>query len=215
MSPIKVILADDHVIIRDGIASLLSYNDEVEVIEQCDNGEQAIDAVKKHDPDVVLMDINMPILNGIEATRKIVDFTSKTKVLVLTIHEELAYITKVLSAGAMGYILKTADKNELILAIRTVHNGEKYFSKEVADTLVSGFMKQTRTPKDQSVGDLTKREKEILNLISKAFTNNEIGEELFISVRTVDTHRRNLLQKLGAKNTAGLVRFAIENNLSD
>ncbi len=211
MDTIKVILVDDHQIIRDGIRALLSYTEGIEVVGECNTGLEAVEAAKREDSDVILMDINMPKLNGIDATKQIIKESPDTKILVLTVHDELAYISKMLQAGAKGYVLKTANKNELITAIKSIDKGEKYFSPEVTETMLSRFIDSHQSETDAQEKELTIREIEVLVLIASELTNAEIGEKLFISTRTVDAHRRSLLSKLGARNTAGLVAYAIKN----
>lgn len=215
MADVKVLLVDDHQIIRDGIRALLSYTEGVEVIGECDNGFDAVDVAKDMQPDIILMDINMPKINGIDATKQIKKNDPDAKILVLTVHDELAYISKMLNAGALGYVLKTADKNELISAIKTLSQGEKYFSQEVTDTMLSRFIDNHKAGADIEEKELSIREIEVLVLIASELTNAEIGAKLNISTRTVDAHRRSLLHKLGARNTAGLVAYAIKNKFVD
>ena len=211
MDNIKVLLVDDHQIIRDGIRSLLSYAEGIEVVGECSDGLEAISCAVSEKPDVILMDINMPKINGIDATKTIITDNPDSKILVLTVHDELAYISKMLHAGALGYVLKTTNKVELITAIKSVSKGEKYFSPEVTETMLSRFIDSHKSDSDAEEKDLTIREIEVLVLISTELTNAEIGDKLFISTRTVDAHRRSLLSKLGARNTAGLVAYAIKN----
>jgi len=211
MDNIKVLLVDDHQIIRDGIRSLLSYAEGIEVVGECSDGLEAISCAVSEKPDVILMDINMPKINGIDATKKIITDNPDSKILVLTVHDELAYISKMLHAGSLGYVLKTTNKAELITAIKSVSKGEKYFSPEVTETMLSRFIDSHKSDSDAEEKELTIREIEVLVLISTELTNAEIGEKLFISTRTVDAHRRSLLSKLGARNTAGLVAYAIKN----
>ena len=211
MGNIKVLLVDDHQIIRDGIRCLLSYAEGIEVVGECSDGLEAISCAVSEKPDVILMDINMPKINGIDATKTIITDNPDSKILVLTVHDELAYISKMLHAGALGYVLKTTNKAELITAIKSVSKGEKYFSTEVTETMLSRFIDSHKSDSDAEEKELTIREIEVLVLISTELTNAEIGEKLFISTRTVDAHRRSLLSKLGARNTAGLVAYAIKN----
>ncbi len=211
MDNIKVLLVDDHQIIRDGIRSLLSYAEGIEVVGECSDGLEAISCAVSDKPDVILMDINMPKINGIDATKKIITDNPDSKILVLTVHDELAYISKMLHAGSLGYVLKTTNKAELITAIKSVSKGEKYFSPEVTETMLSRFIDSHKSDSDAEEKELTIREIEVLVLISTELTNAEIGDKLFISTRTVDAHRRSLLSKLGARNTAGLVAYAIKN----
>jgi DNA-binding NarL/FixJ family response regulator len=212
---ITLILADDHQIVRDGIKSLLQSEDKIVILGEAENGEQAINLVRELKPDLVIMDINMPVLDGIDATRFITENYPGTRVLVLTMTSEQEHIKKMIEAGAGGYILKNSGRQELISAIQSIAAGRNYFSDEVKDAIMQNMV-QRQTKNDKIAGEpvpLTRREKDVLNLIVKEFTNFEIAEKLFISVRTVDAHRRNLLEKTGARNTAGLVKFAIENRL--
>ena len=216
---IKVLLVDDHSIIRDGIKAMLYGDDKIHFVGECSDGSEVVDFLSKNDVDIVLMDINMPKMNGIDATKLVMDKFPGSKIIALTMHNEEGYITKILKAGAVGYVLKNTGKDELIEAIEQVYEGGTYFGSEVAEIMMARYLKNGSKPKSSSslvnVDDLTKREIEILKLITEEFTNIEIGEKLFISPRTVDTHRRNLLQKLGVKNTAGLVKFAIQNGIAD
>ena len=213
---IDILLVDDHHIIRDGIKSLLGKVPEVNVIGECDNGVQALEFLENQQPQIILMDINMPKMNGIDATQDIMAKYPGMKILVLTMHNEISYISKILKAGAKGYVIKTTDKSELVKAIRELNDGRNYFSEEVTQAMMNKFMKNSQKVSSNtlvSVEDLTNRELEVLILIAEELTNHEIADKLFISSRTVDTHRRNLLQKLGVKNTAGLVKFAMQNGL--
>ena len=222
---IKILLVDDHKIIRDGIKALIQTEENIEIVGECGDGIEVSVFLEKNDVDVVLMDINMPEMNGIEATSVVSEKFPDVSVLALTMHDEEVYISKVLKAGALGYVLKHVGRSELLKAIQKVANKENYFSDDVAAIMMSKYMKQGSTSNNPplkktstsmiSIDELTKREIEILSLISGEMTYNEIGEKLFISPRTVDTHRRNLLQKLGVKNTAGLVKFAVQNDLVD
>lgn len=216
---IRLLLVDDHKIIRDGIRSLLSNNKDIVIAGECEDGDEVEEFLNTNEVDVILMDINMKRMNGIDATEYILKKFPDKKVLALSMHNEEIYIAKILKAGALGYILKNTGKEELIDAIEKVNGQENYFSKEVSDIMMSKYMKtQKKSTTSKSLitqEELTKREIEILKLIATEMTNTEIGEKLFISSRTVDTHRRNLLQKLQVKNTAGLVRFALENGITD
>jgi DNA-binding NarL/FixJ family response regulator len=215
MDKIKVFIVDDHSMIREGIKSCLSEESDMEVVGEAESGEQALQVLKDDLPDLVIMDINMGGINGIETTIRLLEKYPDLHVLGLTMYEDSNHIISMMQAGAMGYILKDSALEEIIEAIRTIHSGENYFSKEVSSALMQKFMKSKQEEKlreDVKV-ELTKREIEILKLIAEEYTNQEIAEKLFISQRTVDTHRRNLIQKLNAKNTAGLVRYAIKHKL--
>lgn len=214
---IKVLLVEDHKILRDGLKAALSGNKEIKVIGECEDGNLVMDFLEKNEVDVILMDIKMPILGGIETTQQVNEKYPNIKILALSMYNEEAYIMKIFKAGASGYILKNTSIVEMIDGIKKVFAGEIFYSLEVANIMVSKYMNKTIKAKSKNtsitIDDLTKREKEIIKLISNEFTNQEIADKLFISARTVDTHRRNLLQKLGVKNTAGLVKFAMINEM--
>lgn len=211
MKTIKLLLADDHGIIRDGIKLMLNKTSEFEIVAEANNGKEVVDYIENHPDsiDVVLMDINMPEMNGIEATQIITEKHKNIKVLALTMHVEETYITNMLKAGALGYVLKESNKEDLIDAINTVALGNKYYSNEVSVTLINSLMNNGKS----KTSELSDREVEVLTFIASGNTNNEIGEKLFISGRTVETHRRNILSKLEVKNTAEMIRYAIKNNL--
>ena len=215
MEKIRVVIADDHKIIRVGLNAILQLENDIDVIAEAENGTDVIALMKTHVVDVILMDIDMGVPNGIETTHTIKSDFPDIKVLALTQHEERDYILKMLEAGANGYLLKNCGRDELRAAIHAVVNGDSYFSNSVSATLLKAIteLKGNLKPASKNNSDLTQREKEVLQLIAQEHSNAEIAEKLFISVRTVDTHRRNLLDKLQAKNTAGLVKYAIEKGL--
>jgi DNA-binding NarL/FixJ family response regulator len=207
---IKILIADDHQVFIDGMSSMLSQVDEFEVIGSATHGEQLIQQVVALQPDVVLSDIQMPGMDGIEATQVIHKSYPSVKIIALTMLNETMFIKKMLEAGAYGYVLKTTDKNELIKAIRQVAAGEKYFSQEVTAQLMNNFSdKKSASPLEA----LTRREREILAMIAQGLTDKEIAEKFFLSPLTVTTHRKNVLSKLGLKNKVELTRFAIEHKL--
>jgi two-component system nitrate/nitrite response regulator NarL len=211
MKTINILLADDHTIIRDGIKLMLKKNPEFNIVAEASNGEEAISYLlaKPNTVDVVLMDINMPEMNGIEAAQYITKNIEGLNILALTMHAEETYITSMLKAGALGYILKESGTSELISAIKSVASGQKYYSNEVSVTMINALMNEDK-PKTSV---LSKRESEVLGHIAMGTTNKQVGEILFISGRTVETHRRNILDKLDLKNTAELIRYAIENKV--
>ncbi|MEZ5084062.1 MAG: response regulator transcription factor [Bacteroidales bacterium] len=208
---IKVLLVDDHQIIIDGIKSLLASEPGINVIGEASNGKEAYDFIKLLTPDVVLMDIDMPVLNGIEATKKIKAGYPHIKIIILSMHHESGLIKTMMNAGANGYLLKNSDQSELIQAIRKVNDGQQFFSSDVTLSLLTkNSDKLAGFSGDSPISELTSREIEILKLIAEGNSNKEIGDSLFISHRTVDTHRTNLMKKLGVNNIAGLIRFAIQ-----
>lgn len=213
MEIIKVLICDDHKVFREGIQALLEKINDIKVIGEASNGHEALELISKGGVDVVLMDIDMGDSNGIDTTIKIKDQYPNVNILVLSMHGEQSYIVRMLDAGATGYMLKNAGKDEMVTAIRSVAKGDSYFSREVSAILIEHLHKPISIKKKKDDLPLTDREIEVLKLIVQEYSNPEIAEKLFISIRTVDTHRRNLLEKLGAKNTAGLVKYAINKGI--
>lgn len=202
---IRVLLVDDHPLVLDGIRSRIELDETIEVVGEGCNGEEALKLAAERKPDVVLMDISMPVMNGIEAAGRFATDLPDVKVLMLTMHDNREYITKVLNAGAKGYILKDVSSNEMIAAIQSVYQGKTYYSSGVTDILLNeGSRKEV---------PLTEREKTILRLLAEGNSNKHVARELDISVRTVETHRRNIKRKLNLKTSAGLVKYAIENGI--
>ncbi|MFK5856538.1 MAG: response regulator transcription factor [Bacteroidota bacterium] len=218
MTQIKILLADDHKIVRDGIISLLSDEENLNIVCEAENGIQVIDKLKNHDIDIIIMDISMPKMNGIECTINVKRLYPHIHVLILSMYNEEQYVSEVFSSGASGYILKSSGRDDLINAIVTINAGKPYYSPEITQTYIESLAKPTNVSKSgiqDVIDELTSREFEVLELIVNEHSNLEIAEKLFISVRTVDAHRRNLINKIDVKNTAGLVKFAISNNLFD
>ncbi|PCI95875.1 MAG: DNA-binding response regulator [Flavobacteriales bacterium] len=211
METIKILLADDHLIIRDGIKLMLKKNLNFKIVAEAANGGEVIQYLHDNPKsiDVVLMDINMPTMNGIEAAKIILEKFSDVKVLALTMHAEESYITNMLKAGALGYILKESRTEELVSAIKSVARGEKYYSNEVSVTLINSLMNGDK-PKESELSD---REAQVLSHIATGLTNKEVGEILYISGRTVESHRRNIMGKLDLRNTAEMIRYALENEI--
>ncbi len=216
---ISVFLVDDHEIIRDGIKSLIGSYENINVIGEAGSGREAISQLKNLNADVVLMDIQMPEMNGIETAEKLLKLKPKLKIVALSMHNEEAYILKMLKIGAMGYLLKESGRDELIRGIETVNSKQKYLSNMVSMKLINSFLDDKLKPnvvegrKEVSFEMFTEREVEILKLLTVGFTSQQISEKLSISRRTVDTHRRNLFQKARVKNSVGLVNFAFEHGL--
>jgi len=215
MEKIKLLLVDDHHVVRSGIKYLLEKIPGYEIVGEASNGKKALEMLKENTVDIVLMDINMPVMDGIECTRHIINQYPDIKVIALTMLIEHNHIKKMISAGANGYLVKNAGEDEIKLAINTVLDDREYYSPEVTEVVMNKLT--NRPTKRQSWYDnqvpLTVREKEIYALVIQALSNQEISEKLFISIRTVEAHKRNLIEKTGTKNIVGLVKFALENNL--
>ncbi|MGK7391100.1 MAG: response regulator [Candidatus Cyclobacteriaceae bacterium M2_1C_046] len=212
MKAINIIIADDHQIVRDGIITMLEEYDEIKVKGEAASGEEVLELCEKDGIDLVIMDLNMGEMGGIEATKRVKEKYPGIKILALTMMKDEQQIRDMVQAGASGYIFKNSGIEDLVEAIETVMDGELFFSDEAVYSLIMN-KKEEQKKKDAKETDLTDRELEVLELICREYTNPEIAEELYISVRTVDAHRRNLLQKTGARNTAGLVRYAMKHNL--
>ena len=214
---IKVAIADDHAMFVDGIDSILNNESEIDVIGRCYDGPSVVAFVKENDTDILLLDVNLPGMSGIEVCKALKVEKNAPKIIAISMFNEESFVTEILNHGAMGYILKNTGREELLKAIRTVHNGQSYFSKEVTQTIMKGLMKQRKSSNKSSAffPKISRREKEVLKLIIEEFTTQEIAEKLFISLKTVESHRSSLLAKLNARNSAGLVRIALENNILD
>ena len=208
---IKILLADDHPIFINGMSALLNEINDFEVVGGALNGAETIELATKLKPDIILTDVQMPVKNGIEATKEIHKRFPEIKIIAITMLNESMNIKKMLEAGASGYVLKTIEKEELIAVIRKVMTGEKHFSPEVTTQLLNNFSNKFSSQNPADI--LTKREKEILALIANGLTDKEIAELVFLSPLTIITHRKNILSKLGLKNKVELTRFAIEHNL--
>ena len=219
MELIKIFVADDHQLFIEGIKALTRDSQEVKLIGEAENGEDLLNQLKTTVPDVILMDINMPKINGIEATKKIRQLYPDIKILALTMFDDTLYVSEMIKAGASGYLLKNAGRAELITAITTVYKGERYVSSEVSlkmiDKMNAGDHTSSAENKMPPVrkSEVTKKELEILKLIATELTNAEIAVKLNNSPMTIITHRKNLLRKLGVKNTAGLIKYAMENGM--
>lgn len=206
-NPLRVILADDHEIVRAGIRRLLSVNRSIKIIDEASNGQDLLDIVEYHNPDVVISDILMPKLNGIEALKKIREKGLDCQVIMLTAYEDSFHLDNALSAGADGYLSKDIKSKELVDAVFKVIHGERVFSKSVLRLLKRKSVSSSELDPEPIV--ITKREQEILDLVATGKTSQEIADALFISVRTVESHRYNLMQKLDVNNVAELIRYAM------
>lgn len=219
MYKLSILLVDDHTVVRSGFRLMLETVEAFKCeIDEAGNGQEAIEKVRTKHYDVVIMDIKMPVMDGIEATRQIRQINRDTRILGLSMYDEEKYIVDMVRAGAMGYMLKNSDSEELVEAISTLYRGKKYYSRDVANRLVDHLQsspkgRDARMANDGELGVLSSRELEVLKFIASEYTNEEISQRLSISKRTVDTHRQNILHKLHVKNTAGLIRYAIKQGL--
>ena len=213
MAKIRLLLVDDHEIVRAGIKMLFLAEKDMEIVGEVGTGSEAIEAVQKLKPDVVIMDVAMPGMSGIEATRQIKQVSPDTVVLALTMYEDEQYFFEMLNAGASGYIPKRAAPDDLVSAIRVVNEGNVFLHSTLAKFLMKEIMERS-TPVDSSVAEeLTPREQEVLTYIAEGYTNREIAEALSISVKTVDRHRENIMEKLNLHSRVELVKYAIEKGL--
>ena len=220
MKRVKILIADDHAVVRSGLRVLLHSFPDFSVVGEASDGEQAIRLAQERKPDVILMDISMPVLDGIEATKRIMEQQPDARVIILSVHEDEEYVRQILSAGARGFVLKNAGRKEIAEAVRSAYAGERFFSPGISKLIIEGFIKRDKEQlqaqeqlQTHSKQQLTKREIEVLQYIAQGFTNRKIAEALFLSIRTINTHRTNLMQKLDIHDTARLVRYAIETGL--
>jgi DNA-binding NarL/FixJ family response regulator len=210
----RVVIAEDHTILREGLRALLSAESDLEVVGEAEDGRQAIRRVEELGPDLILTDLSMPKMNGVEAIREIKKRAPETKVLALTVHKAEEFILEVLQAGADGYILKDASSKELMMAIKSVLGGKRYLSPSVSQMVIEGYLEGRKSIASSSPWDtLTKREREILKLIAEGHKNKEIADYLYISVKTVEKHRANLMKKLDLHSAAALTAYAMERGL--
>jgi len=210
---VTVFLADDHPIVRQGLRNLLESMPEFKVIGEAGDGLQALEMIEKAQPQVVLVDVIMPGLTGIEVTQRVKRQCPAIKVIVLSMQNNEAYVVSALRNGASGYILKDTGPEELVDAIRTVVKGERYLSKQLSERLINAYVSKIDEAEVDPYETLTNREKEVLHLVAQGLTNHEIAERLFISSRTAELHRSNVINKLGLKNQIDLVRFAIRRGI--
>jgi DNA-binding NarL/FixJ family response regulator len=208
---IKIIVVDDHEIFRNGLVMIINKLKYARVLVEACNGQEFLDALAEHDPDLVFIDIEMPVMNGIEATRKALEMKPGLKMIALSMFGEDAYLHQMIDAGVSGFLLKNINKEGLDRAIRCVMEGKNYYSEE----LMAIFARKYVAPsvKTDPDAELTKRELEVLQLIAEGLTDQEIADKIFLSIRTINWHRANLISKTGSKNTVNLITYAIKNNL--
>lgn len=208
----KILIADDHPIVRSGLKQCLVNHDELEMVGEATHGIEAVELCEKLKPDIVLMDVNMPKLNGLEATRQLSRKNPEIKVLILTVHDKKEYVLEMIRSGAKGYLLKDASEQELVQAIQVILDGDSYFSPKIAKVLVEHHG-ASGTKEDKPGEKLSRKEREVLALIAKEFKNKEIADQFGISVRTVETYRERIMQKLNIHTVAGLTKFAISEGI--
>jgi DNA-binding NarL/FixJ family response regulator len=208
---IRILLADDHVLVRQGFKMILSAQPDMQIVGEATNGREAVEAAEKLQPDIVLMDVTMPELNGIEATRRLATASPRTRVLALSMHKDAVYVREILRAGARGYLLKDSADADLIAAVRSVAKGEGYLSPAVSDAVLTDYRRHVTDPLDL----LTTREREVLQMIAEGKTNKEIATTLNLSVYTIEAHRGRVMEKLNLHSTGELVRFALRSGLID
>lgn len=214
VADIKLIIADDHEIFRDGFKLMLSKFPEIILVGEAGNGRELMELAEQLNPDVILTDIKMPVMDGIEATKKIAELYPDKGIIGLSMYDDDELIIEMLEAGAKGYLIKNAGKDQIIEAIKTVYNDEPYYCKTTSHKLTQMIAKSRFNPyKKTAKAEFSEREKEIIDYICHELTNKEIGDKLFISVRTVEGHRLKILEKMNVKNTVGLVVYAIKNGI--
>lgn len=214
MTPISVLIAEDHEIVRYGISRYLSSSsDDIEIVGEASSGEECIKLFKEHHPDICLLDISMPGKDGIETAKTIREIDKEAKILILSMHIDRKKLTDVLQAGVDGYLIKDTEKADLLQGIKAIMKGQRVFSKPISDLMAESFLENERSSGSRTGAELTEREREILTLVVEGMTSKQIAKKLYISPRTVDTHRANLMEKLELNNIAELVRYAIKNEL--
>jgi len=212
--PTRVLLVDDHAIIRQGLASLLEKQPDIEVVGSVENGRKAVDIARELAPDLVIMDISMPNLNGIDATRKIVEEMGDVKVIALSIHSSRHFVSEMLKAGASGYILKECLFDELVEAIKTVLNGGTYLSPKITGVVIDDYVKRLSTQYQPEGPVLTEREREVLQFLSEGKSTKQTALQLHVSAKTIESNRRNIMDKLGINSVAELTKYAVREGLT-
>jgi two-component system response regulator NreC len=209
---IRIVVADDHAVLRAGLRALLNAEPDMEVVGEAANGREAVERAEQLRPDVIVMDLSMPLMGGLDATKQIKEKGLTTRVLVLTVHAEQQYLLPVLQAGGAGYVLKQAADTELIQAIRTVHRGEAFLYPAAANLLIEDYRRRVSASEDEFDG-LSEREREVLKLTAEGFSSQEIADKLIISAKTVDTYRQRIMDKLDIHHRSELIRYALRKGL--
>lgn len=214
--PIRILLADDHKILREGLSAILAKKSDLDVVGHAADGQEAVQKALQLQPDAVVMDINMPTLDGIQATRQIRAQNDRIEVVILSIYATKEHVFQALHAGAKGYLLKETAGLEVVDAIRSIHAGRRYLCEKISDLMIEDYLDQrTRSPDSSPLDELSHREREILPLIVDGYSSAEIAERLHLAVSTVSTYRSRLMKKLGVKDVPELVKFAMEHHLTD
>jgi DNA-binding NarL/FixJ family response regulator len=215
MESLRLVVADDHDIVRRGLRDLVEQQAGWKVVAEAANGKEAVEKVLRTQPDVAVLDIQMPILNGLEAAKQIVKNGSRTGILILTIHDADTMIKEMLDAGVRGYVLKSDAARDLVTAVEALHHGKTFFTSKVAEMVLDGYLKTVKVPADadSSASRLTLRQRELLKLLAEGKTTNEIAAALRMSVKTAETHRNNIMKRLNCHSTAELVRYAVHNKI--
>jgi len=209
---IRIVVADDHAVLRAGLRALLNAEPDMEVVGEAANGREAVERAEQLRPDVIVMELSMPLMGGLDATKQIKEKGLPTRVLVLTVHAEQQYLLPVLQAGGAGYVLKQAADTELIQAIRTVHRGEAFLYPAAANLLIEDYRRRVTRGEDEFDG-LSEREREVLKLTAEGFSSQEIADKLIISAKTVDTYRQRIMDKLDIHHRSELIRYALRKGL--
>jgi DNA-binding NarL/FixJ family response regulator len=212
---IRVLIAEDHLLVRAGIRALLEKSGDIHILGEASNGQEAIEQTREFKPDVLIMDIMMPRLNGIEAAEQIQELKLPTNILILSMYSDAGFVYKALQCGVKGYVLKSSVSDELLQAVRTVAGGDRFLSGPISELIGEGTVHSYASNEDDPFTTLSPREKEVMKLIAEGYTSVEIGRLLFISDKTVEKHREKLMKKLNVRNLAGLVRLAIKYRLVD
>jgi two-component system, NarL family, response regulator NreC len=209
--PTTIMLADDHAVVRQGFRMILAAQWDMEVVAEVSNGREAVEKAEELQPDICVMDVTMPELNGIEATRRLAKVSPKTRVLALSMHKDSVYVREILRAGAKGYLLKDSSETDFLKAVRAIAQGKGYLSPEVSDAVLDDYRKHVTNPIDL----LSTREREVLQMIAESKTNKDIANALNLSVYTIEAHRGRIMEKLNLHSIGELVRFSVRNGLID
>ncbi len=209
---IKILIADDHQLFREGLINLLSDASNIEIVANAENGKEAIEKAIIYNPDIVIMDIRMPIINGVEATAELTSKLPEIKVIALSMHSEKHYVKGMLEAGAKGYLFKNCTYSQLISAIETVYSGNKYLSSEITEVLIDDYLDNGNN-QEQGIKELTERELEVLRLYAEGKTTRDISEQLFVSVKTIGTHKQHIQEKLNLKTNVDMIKFALKKGI--